>query len=147
MILEPDECPDIVPIWIEGNEQIFHESRKFPRPVPRVGKTVGIWFGDNVGGTADGAFADLRRRWQRLVEREENQSSELGVLSNELKYGKEATELRMECTMEIRREVLRLRRMRGLPDEDPKDSFAETWKHEGGGREGRMEDGSWVKDT
>ena len=152
LILEPDECPDIVPIWIEGNEQIMHEARSWPRWIPRLGKNVGIWFGDNVGGD-QGVFTELRIKWRELVQEDrgkrqgkDGEVEELGGLSEELKYGKEAVELRMECTRKVRGEVLKLRRKRGLPDEDPKEGLVETWRKEGGRREGEMRDGSWVKD-
>lgn len=78
---------------------------------------------------------------------ENEEGMEVGVLNNELQYGKEAVELREECTRQIRGEILKIRRMRGLPDEDPKEGLVETWKEEGDKREGRMEDGSWVKDS
>ncbi|KAL9008894.1 MAG: hypothetical protein Q9173_006028 [Seirophora scorigena] len=158
LILEPDVCPDIVPMWIEGNEQIMHESRSFPRFVPRVNKRCGIWFGDNAGGNGNTTvFAELRRKWRELVEEDERKEGRsggggggfaMGVLSDGLKYGKEAVELREECTRQVRGAVLAVRRKRGLPDEDPKAGLVETWRLEGGGkREGRMEDGSWVKEA
>jgi monolysocardiolipin acyltransferase len=150
LILEADECPDIVPIWIEGCEQIMHEERSIPRFLPRFGKRVGIWFGENVAGAkTDSAFVELRRRWQNLVTREERgeggQPLPLGVLSEELKYGREAVELRKECTFAVRRAVLELRRQRSLPDEDPKAGVMETWIEEGSGQ-GRMRDGSIVRE-
>ena len=160
LILEPDVCPDIVPMWIEGNEQVYHEARRSPRFFPRMGKEIRVWFGENVGGEGGKVFSELRRKWRDLVEKERMQGigkesddgpsngrEELGLLSHELKYGKEAVELRMECAREIRNEVLRLRRQRGLPDEDPKAGLVETWRQEGGKREGRMEDDSWVKEA
>ena len=153
LILEPDECPDVVPMWIEGPQEIMHESREFPRFIPRVGKKVAIWFGENVAGKKPSRFLELRKRWRDLVEKEgkkygvsKRNEDRLGVLNDELKYGQEAVELRMECAMEVRKEVLRVRRSRGLPDEDPKASLVETWRHEGALREGRMKDESWVKD-
>ena len=136
----------------------MHESRTFPRAVPRVGKKIGIWFGENAGN--DRPFEELRKRWKDLVEKErmdgggrvlkrdqQVQGGEvMGILSEELKYGREAQELRMECAMEVRKVVLRLRRQRGLLDEDPKQGLVETWREEGPLREGRMKDDSWVKD-
>ena len=68
-------------------------------------------------------------------------------MSEALKYGKEARELRKECARQGRDEVLKLRRRRGLPDEDPKEGLVETWMEEVGKREGKMPDGSWVKDV
>ena len=50
--------------------------------------------------------------------------------------------------MRVREAVLKVRRQRGLPDEDPKVGLMETYRCEGTGkREGKMDDGSWVKDT
>ena len=110
-----------------------------------------MWFGANVGGESEGnVFHELRERWRRLVEEDRRAGQrelEVGVLSEGLKYGAEAVRLREECTMRVRRAVLRVRRERGLPDEDPKEGLVETWRAEGGKREGRMDDGSLVKDT
>lgn len=153
LILEPDVCPDIVPMWIEGNDEIMHESRSAPRWLPRVGKRCGVWFGENVGGQSEGnVFHELRERWRMLAEddrRERKAGGELavGVLSEELKYGAEAVKLREECTMQVRGAILKVRRERGLPDEDPKEGLVETWRAEGGKREGEMDDGSLIKDT
>ena len=72
---------------------------------------------------------------------------EIGVLNDELKFGEEAVALREECTRQVRKAVLQVRSLRGLPDEDPKEGLVETWWEEGGKREGRMDDGSLVKDT
>ena len=149
LILEPDVCPDIVPIWIEGNDQIMHEAREWPRFLPRINKRCGVWFGENVGGDGNTVFHELRRKWRKLIEdhKKSNGESDVGILDDELKYGPEAIKLRKECTMHVRGEVLRVRRQRGLPDEDPKAGLVETWREEGGKREGKMDDGSFVKDT
>ena len=146
-------------MWIDGTQNMMHESREFPRFIPRPGKQVGIWFGQNVGGGEENVsgrvFHELRQRWQHLVKKSEDALGKgkavmsMGVLSDELKYGEEAVRLREECTMRIRNEVLKVRRMAGLPDEDPKQGLVETWAMEGslGKREGKMQDGSWVKDV
>lgn len=121
-----------------------------------MGKRCGVWFGENIGGGADeeegNIFNELRGRWRELVERdrvneEEGKEVVMGVLSEGLKYGKEAIALREECTLQVRRAVLEVRRQRGLEDEDEKAGFVETWRVEGGKREGKMGDGSWVKDV
>jgi len=154
LILEPDVCPDIVPIWIEGNNQIMHEAREWPRFIPRAGKRCGVWFGQNVGGEeGEGShvFHELRKKWQDMVERNRIRNGaadqETGILDDELKYGSEAVKLREECTRQVRAAVLKVRRLRGLPDEDPKEGLVDTWRAEGSKQEGRMEDGSWVKDV
>ena len=150
LILEPDVCPDIVPIWIEGNNEIMHENRAWPRWVPRAGKNCGVWIGRNIGGERESVFDEMRRKWRKIVEDNKRKGAgdlDMGVLDDELKYGEEAVALRKECTMQVRKEVLAVRRMRGLPDEDPKEGLWETWREEGGKREGRMDDGSMVKDV
>ena len=137
-------------MWIEGNNEIYHENRTSPRWVPRAGKKCAVWIGENVGGEKENVFHGMRRKWRELVEANKKKGGgdlDVGVLDDELKYGEEAVALRKECTMQVRREVLAVRRMRGLPDEDPKQGLWETWREEGGKREGKMDDGSIVKDA
>lgn len=185
LILEPPICPDVVPMFIEGTDQIMHESRTFPRFIPRLGKKVDITFGNELD--VEARFGDLRKRWRVICDRENEQllkfmndewlsdaqlsdtgstsellgstaggrainldvlyEQQLGYISEKLKYDPEVVEIRKECTNRIREEVLKLRRARGYPDEDPKAGIAETWKLEGPKREGKMEDESWVKET
>jgi monolysocardiolipin acyltransferase len=152
-------CPDVVPMFIEGTDQVMHEARQFPRFLPRIGKKITVTFGAAVD--VESRFGDLRRRWRDLVEEAEKEENNLhregelsfpasdpGALlfSEKLRSSPEATELRIECTKRIREEVLKVRRSRGLPDEDPKCGYIETWAKEGPKREGKMKDGTWVKE-
>lgn len=152
LILESEPAPTFVPVYIEGMDQVYHESREFPRPLPRPGKELAVTFGDAIE-TDQGIFGEMRRKWQDIVSREQAKDPQagrhVGVLTENLKYSEEAKELRMECTLKVRDEIIKLRRSRGLPDEDPKNSLVATWRAEGatGQREGQMADGSWVKDT
>lgn len=145
LILESEPCPDVVPMWIEGFDRIMHESRTFPRFIPRGGKDVSVTFGEKVDMEA--RFGDLRERWRQLVLAGEKQDglTELGECPESLKYSDEAVKLREECTIRVREEVLKLRRDRAWTDEDPKARLADTWRIEGktGKREGQMADGSW----
>ncbi|GFF90657.1 lysophosphatidylcholine acyltransferase [Aspergillus udagawae] len=150
LILEANECPDVVPIWLEGFDQVMHESRGFPRFLPRVGKEISITFGKKVDSEA--VFGDMRRRWREIKAKAESASPEsrnlpLGVLSEELLHGEEAVELRKEVTRKVRDLVLEVRRTRGLSDEDPKHGLAETWIQEGPQREGKMKDESWASSS
>lgn len=150
LILESTECPDVVPIWLEGTDQVMPEDRQFPRFLPRPFKSISITFGRKVDTEA--VFGDLRRRWQKIRARAEKSNPSvaelpLGVLNEDLMYGQEAVELRKECTNKVRDLVVQLRRSRGLPDEDPKSNMVETWIEEGPQREGKMEDDSWVRDA
>jgi monolysocardiolipin acyltransferase len=155
LILESEPLPEIIPIFIDGTQNVMHESREFPRFVPRVGKKIKVVFGESVDG--DKVFGDLRRKWKVLVEMQkdalrrkgEDTSIEMGVLTDGLKYSQEAVALRLEATRRMRNEVLKLRKSLGYDEEDPKNGLVETWIEEGkgGAREGHMEDDSWVKDA
>ncbi|KAI9861646.1 MAG: hypothetical protein M1824_002076 [Vezdaea acicularis] len=144
LLLEADPLPRLVPIWIDGPQHIMHEERPSPRWLPSTGEAVRIVFGQEVD--VERVFGDLRRRWEALTEREGEEPREMGVLSERLKFGKEAVDLRMEVTKRVRMEVLKVRKSAGLDDEDPKAGLVETWRAEGGAREGRMLDGSLVKE-
>ena len=154
LILESEPLPEIIPIFIDGNQQVMHESREWPRFIPRAGNRIRVAFGESVDG--EKVFGDLRERWQTLVKMQKEalrnkgveNEWELGELTDGLKYGIEAVALRKEVTARIRQEVLKVRRGLGLPDEDPKQGIAETWAEEGPPkRKGKMKDGSWVGET
>ncbi|OQO11012.1 hypothetical protein B0A48_05267 [Cryoendolithus antarcticus] len=157
LILESEPCPDVVPMWIDGFQDVMDGRRGWPKPIPRPGKQVGVWFGERVDHEA--VFGSFRERWRSLVDRaaremttDENHegtstSSQLGIINNdELRYSKEAEQLRIEVTAAVRNEVLKIRRRTGLPDEDPKSSLAATWREEGNDSEGEKKDGSLVQD-
>ncbi|KAF1830906.1 hypothetical protein BDW02DRAFT_641855 [Decorospora gaudefroyi] len=147
LILESEPMPDVVPIFVEGFDHIMHETRTFPRFIPRPFKKVSVTFGDKLDG--EDVFGDLRARWKQMRANEEKKGGrlEVGVLNEALKYSEEAVALRTECTRRVRQAVLDVRRQRGYPEDDPKNSLAATWLREGAGREGRQEDGSITKET
>lgn len=172
LILEAEPCPDVLPMWIDGPQEVMSEKREWPRPVPRPGKTISISFGEPVDREA--VLEPYRERWRELIAKSQstsrpqvaatNPSNEgkgqaplqpplpprLGELTSSfLKYSPEAEQLRIDLTLAIRNEVLKVRRSRGLPDEDPKRGLAETWRKEGrkySYEEGEMEDESVVRD-
>lgn len=93
LILEPPETPDLVPMFIEGTDQIMHESRPFPRFIPRLFKRVSITFGAEVD--VEAIFGDLRKRWREICDREN--AKELGLDSvQRLLAGKEGDGLTEE---------------------------------------------------
>lgn len=152
LILEPPECPDVVPMFVEGFDQVMHESRTFPRFIPRIGKRITVTFGKELD--VEAVFGDLRKRWRDLADRHAKEAGLpgwddliLGLVPENLANSPEAVELRIECTKRVRDAVLEVRRSRGLPDEDPKSGLVETWLKEGPKREGLMDDGTWVKDA
>ncbi|KAI1344316.1 hypothetical protein F5Y15DRAFT_424515 [Xylariaceae sp. FL0016] len=128
MILEADPMPDVLPLFIDGTQRVMPEDRQFPRFVPRAGITFRMAFGELLD--TEKTFGDLRARWRDLVRRE-NRTLAMGELTDELKYGEEAVEIRVEVARRVREEVLRVRRSMGYPDEDPPDfGLAETWARE-----------------
>ena len=101
----------------------------------------------------ESAFGDLRRRWRKLVAREEashvreaGRPLAIGELTEELKYGREAVELRIEVATRVRNEILKLRLSLGYPEDDPALGLAETWAREPKQQEFKSKvDGSLVK--
>ncbi|KAH8668330.1 hypothetical protein BX600DRAFT_459726 [Xylariales sp. PMI_506] len=165
LILEAEPAPDVLPMFIDGTQRLMPEDRKFPRFVPRVPQNLRIIFGEPLDTEA--AFGDLRARWRELVRRDYEDrrhhqrraettnpatavvrtTDAIGELSsNELKYGAEATELRIEVAKRVRDEIQKLRLSHGYPEDDPALGFAETWAREPAQRSYRSNvDGSLVK--
>ncbi|KAF1927465.1 uncharacterized protein M421DRAFT_421876 [Didymella exigua CBS 183.55] len=146
LVLESEPMPDVVPIFIEGFDNIMNEERTFPRFIPRPFQNVRVTFGEKLD--TDEVFGDLRARWKQLCAKEAQKSGVLAIgdVPETLKYSDEAVRLRIECTDRIRKAVLDVRRQRGYSDEDPKNNLASTWFREGPGREGRHNDGSITKE-
>lgn len=142
LILEPTLQPVLVPIFVTGFEEIMAETRGFPRFVPRVGKRVHIVFGAPV---PEERFDDLRRAWYELWMREGGGRVE----DNEvLRTGEAAVALRIETTRRVREEVAKVRRQAGYPEEEPGADDPDKYHHPGMmARDGRLDDGSMVKDT
>jgi monolysocardiolipin acyltransferase len=153
LILESEPLPEIVPMFIDGTQEVMHEARKWPRFLPRAGKKIKVAFGEAIDG--EKIFGDLRARWKTLVDLQKEalltkgEGWELGMgeLTDPLKYGTEAEALRKEVTIRVRLEVLKLRNSLGYPDEDPKAGLVETWIEEGKKGPGKKLDGSWVGNT
>lgn len=146
LILEAEPCPEVVPIFVDGFDQVMPEDRGAPRWMPRPGKAVRVVFGERV---PVGKWDGVRARWRELLAREGASvgTGEGGVLTESLREGEEAKRLRSETASLIRDEVMRLRQRLGYPDDDPKPSVEKTKQVEGGKREGLMEDDSWVGRT
>lgn len=141
LILESEPAPDVVPMFIDGTQQVMNEERGFPRFLPRIGKKIRVAFGEVVDYEA--TFGDLRRRWRQEVERvsreEEAAAAKskelverkprlLGDLPEQLKYSEEAQQIRIECARRMREQVLKVRReLGGYEESDPAFGEASTW--------------------
>ncbi|KAI1082191.1 hypothetical protein F5B20DRAFT_578406 [Whalleya microplaca] len=138
LILESEPAPDVLPLFVDGAQRLMPEDRRFPRFVPRAGTRFRVAFGELLD--VEAAFGDLRARWRDLVRREEKGGGGSGVmgmgmgegeLSEELKYGREAVDLRIEVARRVREEVLKVRGVLGYRDGDePGFERAETWARE-----------------
>lgn len=152
LILESEPAPDVVPVFLDGTQRAMPEDRGFPRFLPRAGLRLRVAFGERVD--AERVFGDLRARWRDLVRRTATgtgkgkvaalqqaiegaaaASSGDDYLTDELKYGREAVELRVECARRVRDEVAKLRRRLGYPDEEPGYELAETWARDPAGKD------------
>ena len=161
LILEAEPCPDVLPMWFDGPQEVMNEKRTWPRPVPRPGKQIFLAFGELMD--RDAVLEPFRARWRLLKEKSRNKRASMfldqaellpehmGELEDDdLKYGPEAEQLRIEVTLAVRNEVLKVRRSRGLPDEDRKRGLADTYRKESkkpGQHEGEMKDQSLIKDA
>ncbi|KAF8582411.1 acyltransferase-domain-containing protein [Ramaria rubella] len=47
MLIEAEELPTILPMWVTGFDQVMNESRGFPRFIPRPGKRISVTFGES----------------------------------------------------------------------------------------------------
>ncbi|KAK7966986.1 Bctaz1 [Apiospora aurea] len=68
LILESEPMPDMLPMFIDGTQNIMSEERTFPRFLPRGGHKFHITFGELLDMEA--TFGDLRRKWQELVRKD-----------------------------------------------------------------------------
>jgi monolysocardiolipin acyltransferase len=144
LILESDPPPLILPMFIDGTQRVMPEDRGFPKFLPRIGKTVRVAFGEPVD--FEEAFGDLKRRWEALVRKERERALEKGaggdsgvlmekrwvpgeLPSDELRYGEEAKQIRIEVARRMREEVLKVRKaLAQYPEPDPTFGLAETWR-------------------
>lgn len=127
MILESEPMPDVLPMFIDGPQRVMPEDRGWPRFLPRFPVKFRVAFGELLD--TEKKFGDLRARWQELV-RKEKRGLAMGELTDELKYGKEAVNLRIEVARRVREEVAKVRRNMGYPEEEPRFELAETWAQE-----------------
>ena len=120
-----------------GYDKIMHESRTFPRFLPRVGKDVTMVFGKAV---EEKTWEDFRTEWKGLCK--EAGWDGKSEMPEELKTGERAQDLRIRTTRKVRAEVLRLRREQGWPEEEEDANDPEKYRN--GDYEGCCDD-VWEK--
>ena len=162
LILESEPTPDVVPMFIDGNQHLMPEDRQFPRFAPRVGARIRVAFGEKLD--TEETFGDLRRRWKQLVNKSQairgagKEANGDGAptpaghlveeLPDDLKYGNEAREIRVEVARRVREQVLKLRRELRYPEPDPSFAYAETWAKDPNKKryKSRVDD-SWINQS
>lgn len=121
MILEATKPPIVVPIFATGFEKIASEAvtdSMFRQILPRnFGSEINVTIGDPLN---DDLIDRYRKEWTHLVEKYYDPKNP-NDLSDELKYGKEAQDLRSRLAAELRAHVAEIRNeVRKLPREDPR---------------------------
>ena len=126
---------------------MMHESRGFPRFLPRIRKDVKVAFGEP---TDQSLWQDLRRDWKNLTTRygyEPNRIGDSCRMPEGLRTGQEVVRLRTEATARVREEVVKLRRRLGWPEEEPHAKLAESYKEPDMRKEGITAEGAWDRDA
>lgn len=124
------EQPIIVPFFIEGFEQVMHESRVFPRFLPRVGKSIKCTYGRPIEETKIQPFID---RYKALLDKNSKSSLMDHKTSSQresLVGAMDCTEaqlIRTELTKVIRDAVVEVRREAGYPEEHPSAHLADFY--------------------
>lgn len=117
----------------------MHETRCFPRFLPRLRKRVSCTYGEPIPEHVFTPFVD---RWRSLIaEKAPDYETSDGLDEDRvpeiLKTGEEAMQIRVELTAVIRQAVSDLRRKAGYPDEHPRSAEASWYTSD----EGKKYDG------
>ncbi|KAH3900982.1 probable Lysophosphatidylcholine acyltransferase [Saccharomycodes ludwigii] len=129
LILESTKPPIIVPMFSTGFEKIAPESAAntiIERYLPRnFGAEIKVTIGQPINDEIIDAY---RNEWKSLCDKYSDPKAPTD-LSDELKYGKEAQDLRGRLAAELRRSLANIRHNEcGFPEEDPRFKSPEWWK-------------------
>lgn len=115
------EQPIVVPLFIEGFDQVMHESRTWPRFLPRLFKSVRCTYGRPVDEASLQPFID---RWRLLSEAAykdagRDVTTDSDEIPERLRDSPEAQAIRRDLTKVLRDAVGKLRTQAGYPAEHP----------------------------
>ncbi|CAI1782513.1 hypothetical protein SEUBUCD646_0P04030 [Saccharomyces eubayanus] len=129
MILEATKPPIVVPIFATGFEKIASEAAKDSMLKQILPRNFGTELNVTIGDPLDDDLIDrYRNEWKHLVEKHYDPKNP-NDLSDELKYGEEAQDLRSRLAAELRCHVAEIRNdIRKLPREDPRFKSPSWWK-------------------
>lgn len=127
MILESTRQPIIVPIFSTGFEKIAPESAASGSLLERflpdnLGAEIRVTIGEAID---DKIIKKYRDEWMELVR---TLGSDARDLTDELKFGPKAQELRSRLAAELRSSIAELRKKCGFPDEDPRFKDHKFWR-------------------
>jgi len=105
-------------MFIQGLEHVMHESRTFPRFLPRIGKNITCTYGKPIDEALIQPYIDS---WNALREKEADRDQA------EWLDGGEAQAIRRDLTKVIRDAVVQLRLEAGFPAEHPDAHRAEFY--------------------
>lgn len=129
LILECTRTPVVVPIFAHGFEKVAPEDAAgtgIGRYIPKnIGADINITIGDEIDEIKIEAY---RQKWRALCEKHIDPENPHD-LSQELKTGREAQELRASLAAELRESVLEIRtRLGEFPPEDPRFKSQQFWE-------------------
>lgn len=130
IVLESTRQPIILPIFSTGFEKIKPEGEN-PQEQPvsffnrfHFGTEIKVTIGNPID---DKIVQKYREEWLNLV-RKYLESDDISDLSHELKFGKQAQDLRSRFASELRKAVADIRESVGFPPEDPRFKDHAFWK-------------------
>lgn len=129
LLVESTRPPIVLPIFSTGFEKIAPESAAespLERFMPRNFRhEINVFFGEPI---ADSIIDNFRSEWRKLVEKYHDPKNPFD-LSEQLKNGEEAKELRSRIAATLREAVADVRhKIAQFPVEDPRFKLPEFWK-------------------
>ncbi|QLG71167.1 hypothetical protein HG535_0B02050 [Zygotorulaspora mrakii] len=129
MILESTVAPIIVPIFTTGFEKIASEEAAGSTIKRYIPTNFGAEIKVTVGNTIeDNVIEKYREEWRQLVDKYYDPKNPVD-LTQELKYGKEAQDLRSRLAAELRKYIAQIRHDEcKFPEEDARFQSSAWWK-------------------
>lgn len=130
LILESTRAPVVVPVFTYGFEKVAPEDAADKGPLQRwlpsnIGAEIHINIGDPI---PDDRLESYRKKWRDLCKKYTDPANPTD-LSEELKSGKHATNLRSDLAAELREAVLSIRNSIGIfKPEDPRFKKPSFWE-------------------
>lgn len=127
LVLEPTIAPVVIPIFADGFEKIRPEEidMKTDYLTPsNIGSTITVNIGKAID---DNVIKSFRDEWKNLCNKYPNKDNN-DDLSDELKFGSEARDLRSRVCDYLREQVAQLRLQNGFREEDPRFKDVNFWK-------------------